>query len=88
MVLVNGQSQFSCDGAGRFDMEVPLDANGMTIFQVFADGFAPFNQTLNPQQARNFQVSMSRSEGGRALQVSSNVDVSEDGTSSLSDLTK
>ena len=79
MVLVNGQSQFSCDGAGRFDMEVPLDSNGMTTFQVFVDGFAPFKQTISPQQARDFRVSMSRSSGGRALQVSSNVDPSEDG---------
>jgi hypothetical protein len=83
MVLVNGQSQFSCDGAGRFDMEVPLDSNGMTTFQVFADGFAPFKQTISPQQAKDFRVSMSRSSGGRALQVSSNVDPSEDGLRAL-----
>jgi hypothetical protein len=79
MVLVNGKSQFSCDGEGRFDMEVPLDSNSLATIQVFADGFAPFKQTLSPQQAKNFRVSMSRSSGGRALQVSSNVDPSEDG---------
>ena len=44
LVLINGQSQFSCDGNGRYDMRVPLDADGRVTVQSFADGFAPFAQ--------------------------------------------
>jgi hypothetical protein len=59
-VLINGQSQFSCDGSGRYDMDVPLDGNGMITVQVFADGFAPFKQILTPEQASAYQVNMIR----------------------------
>jgi hypothetical protein len=58
LVLVNGQTQFSCDGTGRYDMQVPVDENGMITVMSFADGFAPFNQILPPEQATEFQIDM------------------------------
>jgi hypothetical protein len=48
MVLANGQHIFSCDGGGAFDLDVPLDANGQITLFSFADGFAPFSATLDP----------------------------------------
>ena len=41
MVLANGQYMFSCDGAGTYALNVPLDGNGQVKLQVYADGFAP-----------------------------------------------
>ena len=41
MVLANGQYMFSCDGAGNYTLNIPLDSNGQVKLQVYADGFAP-----------------------------------------------
>jgi hypothetical protein len=41
MVLANGQFMFSCDGAGSYALNIPLDSNGQFKLQVYADGFAP-----------------------------------------------
>lgn len=48
MVLANGQYMFSCDGAGLYDLDVPLDGNGQITLFAFADGFAPFSFTTGP----------------------------------------
>jgi len=48
MVLANGQYMFSCDGAGSYFLDVPLDANGAITLFSFADGFAPYSVTLGP----------------------------------------
>lgn len=48
MVLANGQFTFSCDGTGAYDLSVPLDADGKITLFSFADGFAPFKVTTNP----------------------------------------
>ena len=69
LVLINGVSQFSCDGNGRYDMEVPVDANGMITVQVFADGFAPFNQIVIPDQAAAYPVAMVQDQGSPSLDV-------------------
>ena len=45
MVLANGQYMFSCDGAGTFNLNVPLDENNQITVFSFADGFAPFRVT-------------------------------------------
>ena len=69
LVLINGVSQFSCDGNGRYDMEVPVAASGMITVQVFADGFAPVNQILTPDQAAAYPVAMAQDQGSRSLDV-------------------
>ena len=69
LVLINGQRQFSCDGNGRYDMEVPVAASGMITVQVFADGFAPVNQIVTPDQAAAYPVAMAQDQGSRSLDV-------------------
>jgi hypothetical protein len=69
LVLINGVSQFSCDGNGRYDMEVPVDANGMITVQVFVDGFAPFNQIVTPDQAAAYPVAMAQDQGSPSLDI-------------------
>ncbi len=48
MVLANGQSMFSCGGAGAYSLEVPLDDKGQVTLFAFADGFAPYRVTAAP----------------------------------------
>ena len=49
MILVNGQSMFSCGAnPGVFDLEVPLDGNGEITLYVFCAGFAPYREVLVP----------------------------------------
>lgn len=69
LVLVNGQTQFSCDGTGRYDMEVPIDDNGMITVQVYADGFAPFNQIVTPAQAAALPIQMLLDQNSPNLDV-------------------
>jgi hypothetical protein len=69
LVLINGQSQFSCDGTGRYDMEVPVDANGMITVMVFADGFAPFNQIITPEQATEFPIDIQLDQNSPSFEV-------------------
>lgn len=46
LVLANGQFMFSCDGEGKYDLNVPLDADGKITLFAFAEGFAPFHQEI------------------------------------------
>jgi hypothetical protein len=69
LVLANGQSDFSCDGSGRFDMNVPLDSNGMVTVQAFATGFSRFSQVLTPEQAREYEVQVRQGGFGGSIQV-------------------
>jgi len=47
MILINGQSMFSCNqDLGRFSLEVPLDSSGNITLQAFAGGFMPFRTTI------------------------------------------
>jgi hypothetical protein len=49
MVLVNGESMFSCGAdLGTFDLEVPLDANGEITLYVFCSGMSPYKQVFTP----------------------------------------
>lgn len=59
MVLANGQFMFSCDGTGKYALNIPLDTNGQFKLQVYADGFAPTIQTFDEFQAMN-DVRMAR----------------------------
>ena len=59
MVLANGQYMFSCDGAGSYALNIPLDNNGQFKLQVYADGFAPTIQKFDEFQAAN-DVRMAR----------------------------
>jgi len=70
LVLINGQTQFSNEANGRYDMEVPVDDKGMIKVQVFVDGFAPFSQIVTSDEAGAFPVAMVRDEGSAALDVS------------------
>ena len=69
MVIANGQNRFSCSGDGSFNLMVPLDANGKVTLMTFAQGFAPFRQTLSPAQVANITVDMKRESEGRSLTV-------------------
>ena len=59
VVLANGQYMFSCDGSGRYALNIPLDNKGRFKLQVFADGFAPTTHTFDELQATN-DVRMAR----------------------------
>ena len=49
LVLANGQSTFSCNPDGPFELtDVPMDANGEVEVQAFATGFLPFKQKVTP----------------------------------------
>ena len=51
LVLVNGQSMFTCGAnQGRYEMDVPLDANGNILVQAFVSGQAPFRETSDISQ--------------------------------------
>jgi hypothetical protein len=69
LVLINGVTQFSCDGTGRYDMEVPIDSNGMITVMVFADGFSPFNQIVTPEQAEVFPIDILLDQNSPSFQV-------------------
>lgn len=69
LVLINGQTQFSCDGTGRYDMTVPVDDSGMITVMVFADGFAPFNQIVTPEEAAVFPVDMRLDQNSPSFDV-------------------
>jgi len=76
MVLANGQNMFSCSGDGSFNLSVPLDGNGEITLMTFAQGFAPFRQTITSAQAAYFTVDMVRESVGRDLTASYNVTAS------------
>jgi hypothetical protein len=60
MVLANGQYMFTCGpDPGIFCLEVPLDENGEIRLFAFCSGLAPFEVVLTPDQALDFDVSMS-----------------------------
>ncbi len=59
MVLANGQHMFTNSTDGRYDLTVPLSDNGEITLFSFCDGMAPFKQTLQPEQAINFDIYMS-----------------------------
>ena len=59
MVLANGQFMFSCDGSGKYALNIPLDTNGQFKLQVYADGFAPTIQTFDEFKTTN-DVRMAR----------------------------
>jgi hypothetical protein len=76
MVLANGQNMFSCSGDGSFTLSVPLDGNGEITVMTFAQGFAPFRQTLSAAQVANITVNMERESEGRPLVVVHSVQAS------------
>ena len=78
LVLINGQSQFSCDGSGRYDMQVPVDDNGMITVMVFADGFAPFNQIISPAQATEYPIQILLDQQSPLFQVDAMYESSAD----------
>jgi len=59
MVLANGQYMFSCDGTGRYALNIPLDSKGQFKLQVYADGFAPSIGTFDEFKTTNI-VRMAR----------------------------
>jgi len=53
MVLANGQYMFTCkegDDFGKYELDVPLDANGKITIQAFVSGLAPFRQTTDTSE--------------------------------------
>lgn len=59
MVLANGQFMFTCDGAGSYALNIPLDNNGQFKLQVYADGFAPMTRVYDEFKTTNI-VRMAR----------------------------
>ena len=53
MALANGQYMFTCDGAGNYALNIPLDTNGQFKLQVYADGFAPITQKFDEFNVSN-----------------------------------
>lgn len=49
LVLANGQSMFSCQGGGAYELNVPVDDRGQITLFVYVDGFAPFRVIFDPR---------------------------------------
>ena len=65
MVLANGQYMFTCgDNLGIWDLEVPLDSNGLITLYGFCSGFSPFKTVLTPSEALDFDITMIRAAAG------------------------
>lgn len=73
MVLANGQYMFSCDGAGSYNLTVPLDENGEITLFSFADGFAPFRVTNNPGNLPSTILMQPAAPNSPSIDVSSEV---------------
>ncbi len=56
MVLANGQHRFTCDPAGVYSMSVPLNDKGQIDLMAFCDSHSPFNETLTPEEAADFDI--------------------------------
>lgn len=72
LVLINGQSKFSCGGTGSYEILAPLDQNGLLTVMVFADGFAPYQQTITPAEALNKRINIQLDQGSPSFSVESN----------------
>jgi probable HAF family extracellular repeat protein len=59
MALANGHYMFTCDGTGKYALNIPLDTNGQFKLQVYADGFAPTIQKFDEYKTTN-DVRMAR----------------------------
>jgi len=59
MILANGQYMFSCDSNyGKYELDVPLDADGNITLFAFCDGLAPFKKILTSQKSQTFNIAM------------------------------
>lgn len=60
MVLANGEYTFTCEQGelGKYQLDIPLNDDGELTLFGFADGFEPFSQTMKPEQAKDFDISM------------------------------
>ena len=55
MILINGQSMFSCNqNLGQFSLDVPLDNNGNITLQAFVAGFQPHRETFPGPSGKTF----------------------------------
>ncbi|MDM8522623.1 C25 family cysteine peptidase [Desulfococcaceae bacterium HSG8] len=59
MVLANGEYMFTDPSDGRYDLDVPLDANGQITLFAFCDGLAPYKRILNSWEASYSDIYMS-----------------------------
>ncbi len=50
MILANGQNTFTCSDPGKFELDIPLDANGEITLYGFASGFQPYKQVRSGQE--------------------------------------
>lgn len=69
LVLANGQHTFSCGGDGRYELTIPLDAEGRATLFAFADGFDPYETTLHSPIAETHHIALSPAEGTQFLSV-------------------
>jgi len=55
MILINGQSMFSCnENLGRYSLNVPLDSRGNITLQAFVAGFQPHRETFPGPSVKPF----------------------------------
>ncbi len=66
MVLANGEYMFTDASDGRYDLTVPLDANGEITLFSFCDGLAPYKAVLESWEARSFDINMKTASPGSA----------------------
>lgn len=80
LVIINGESFFTCNGDGRFNMIVPLDASGNLSVMAFVDGLIPYSDTIEYQNAvfvpadyPTIQEAISASRDGDTILVSEGI---------------
>lgn len=73
LVLINGRSQFTCNGEGRFELYVPVDERGEITVMAFADGFEPFTQIFQPDALVDRFIDISPSDLGLEAEVTADI---------------
>ncbi len=74
MVLANGQHMFTCDDVGKYELDVPLDANGEITLFAFVSGLAPFEEIIDISSLDSDITMQSASPDSRAATVTTAID--------------
>lgn len=79
LVLANGKSMFSCDGAGSFSLTgVPVDENEQVTLFAWADGFIPYKSvftSLSPVENRDITMLVSPCGGTGGTDIGPNLGI-------------
>ncbi len=74
MVLANGQHMFTCEDVGKYELDVPLDANGEITLFAFVSSLAPFEEIIDISSLDNDITMQSASPDSRAATVTTAID--------------